>query len=91
MFGDWLRRMALQWEPLTADQVKFLADKAEENPRIAHFLRERIETHGELASRDYETAWTMHESGVRSEADMAAEKRKVEAENRLSAALKVEP
>jgi hypothetical protein len=53
LFGMWLRNRASQLEPLDEIQMGSLADKAEANPRIAAFLRERIETHGELARRDY--------------------------------------
>jgi hypothetical protein len=76
LFGMWLRNRASQLEPLDEIQMGSLADKAEANPRIAAFLRERIETHGELARRDYEAAWTMYESGLRSKAEIDAVKGK---------------
>jgi hypothetical protein len=56
---------------------------------LPHSLRERIETHGELARRDYEAAWTMYESGLRSKAEIDAVKEKDAAEKRLSAALRI--
>lgn len=89
VIGKWLKNRALQWEPLTDNQVRLLADIAEKNPRIADYLRERIETHGELASRDFETAWTMYESGLRSRAEIEAMKAKDADEKRLSAALRI--
>jgi hypothetical protein len=89
LFGMWLRNRASQLEPLDEIQMGSLADKAEANPRIAAFLRERIETHGELARRDYEAAWTMYESGLRSKAEIDAVKEKDAAEKRLSAALRI--
>jgi hypothetical protein len=84
-FGIELR----SWSHFDEIQMGSLADKAEANPRIAAFLRERIETHGELARRDYEAAWTMYESGLRSKAEIDAVKEKDAAEKRLSAALRI--
>lgn len=89
VIGKLLWNQALQWEPLTASQVMLLANIAEKNPRIADCLRERIETHGELVSRDFKTAWTMYESGLLSHAEIEAVKAKDADEKRLSAALRI--
>jgi hypothetical protein len=85
----WLRNRASQLEPLDEIQMGSLADKAEANPRIAAFLRERIETHGEACTQGLRGSMDHVRVGIAPKAEIDAVKEKDAAEKRLSAALRI--